>query len=845
MILKKTSLNISIRFKYILYILFAFILFLSGFSFQRFGVAGDIIFPYFKKKNRDLSNLFTPYHGKTLKIDIPFKDKKKLEEERNNALITNYTQSFSYVSCELIEDGKKIPSKIRLKGDGIEHLKGDKPSYRIKCKGENTIWGLKKFSIHHPARRNFINEWLFHKALKKEDFIGLRYFFAKIIINGEDLGIYAIEEHFDTQLLENNKRRDGLIIRFDEKWIWESNNDFLTFPVDKEYRSGYGDSNALQVTSFNMAKLSKDSIKIQYLIDAKNLIEKLRNEEIAISEAFDKFKLAKYFALVDLFGAFHTTLINNIRFYYNPLTMKLEPIGFDANIEDFDSYFLTFMFQSEKRHFDYLNFFKDKSFYKAYLMELNDYANSNFIENLLESFNNQIIETEKIINYEWPLKKFNSQSFYNRREYIKTILNPSRILESNLFKIEKDKIIVEINNFQKLPITNFKLIVNNSINVNPIENTIINGRLKNELINQKLLEFLIPNQLDVSFDKKNIKLFINFNILGIDKTYKYKVNTIFEKLLPADSFTLKDLSTAHFLIVDNDTKTITFKKEKITLKSDLGFPKNYRIIIRDSTMIDFLNSSRLYSQSPLICKGTEKNPITFTSSDSSSNGLLIYNTESESEFDYCSFSNFKSSKSSRKTGALTTYESKIKIKNSRFYDNETEDAFNGIRSEVEFNNLVFVNCHSDAIDLDFCIGTIKKSEFLNVGNDAIDFSGCYFNIEDINILNVQDKAISIGEESQIIGSNITISNSNIGIAAKDKSIAEFNLINLNNLKIGYSVYKKKPEFGPAFLVINNSNNVNLNKLFFLEKNSKLTINNEKINDYTDEVSLLLQNKFSN
>ena len=843
MILKKTSFTISIRLKYILYIFFALILFISGFSFQRFGVYGDILVPYFKKEARSLSNLFTPYHGKTLNIDISFNDKKKLEQERNNALINNYTQSFSYVSCELIEEGKKISAKIRFKGDLIEHLTGEKPSYRIKCQGENTIWGFKKFSIQHPARRNFINEWLFHKVLKREKMIGLRYFFAKIIINGEDLGIYAIEEHFDAQLLENNKRKDGLIIRFDEKWMWNSKYDFSTYPVKQEYTSGYGDFNALPITSFNMAKLTKDSIKIQYLLDAKNLIEKLRNEQISISEVFDKSKLAKYFALVDLFGAFHTTLINNIRLYYNPLTMKLEPIGFDAGI-DFNNYFLTFMIRGQNKHFDYLNFFEDKSFYKAYLMELSEYSNSNFLETVLETLKDEMSYNEAIINYEWPLKKFNSQSLYNRREYIKEILHPNRVLESNLVKFEKDRVVIEINNFQKLPITNFRLIVNDSIYLDLKENIILDGRLKYELINQKDLEFFITDQLEIPFGKENIKLEVSFNILGIRKPFQYKVNTIFEEFFPTDIITAQNLFTTKFLIIDENTKTIIFKRGKIELNDDLIFPENYRIIIQDSTEIDFLNSSQFYTQSPLICKGTEKNPIIFTSSDSSSSGLLIYNVESKSEFDYCLFSNFKSSKSSRKTGALTAYESIIKIKNSRFYNNKTEDAFNGIRSKVELNNLFFVNCYSDAIDLDFCTGKITESEFLNIGNDAIDFSGSDFNIEHINILDAQDKAISIGEESDVFGSNIRISNSNIGIAVKDKSIAEFHSIQLKNLKIGYSVYQKKPEFGPARLLINNSSNSDLKDLFLLEKNSKLRINNSKIEDYTDNVSILLQNKFS-
>ena len=55
-----------------------------------------------------------------------------------------------------------------MKGDWIDHLIGDKWSFRIKLKGDKTIQGMKKFSIHHPITRGFINEWVYQKTNKKE-----------------------------------------------------------------------------------------------------------------------------------------------------------------------------------------------------------------------------------------------------------------------------------------------------------------------------------------------------------------------------------------------------------------------------------------------------------------------------------------------------------------------------------------------------------------------------------------------------------------------------------------------------------------------------------------------------
>ena len=46
---------------------------------------------------------------------------------------------------------------------------------------------------------------------------------------------------------------------------------------------------------------------------------------------FDVVLMGRFLALVDVWGGGHA-LSHNTRFYYNPITARLEPVGFDANI---------------------------------------------------------------------------------------------------------------------------------------------------------------------------------------------------------------------------------------------------------------------------------------------------------------------------------------------------------------------------------------------------------------------------------------------------------------------------------------------------------------------------------
>ena len=61
---------------------------------------------------------------------------------------------------------------------------------------------------------------------------------------------------------------------------------------------------------------------------------------------FDMEEWAKYFALSDVFGSYHGTIIKSVKFYYNPVIGKFQPILFDAHkgAGSFDSLFFLILF---------------------------------------------------------------------------------------------------------------------------------------------------------------------------------------------------------------------------------------------------------------------------------------------------------------------------------------------------------------------------------------------------------------------------------------------------------------------------------------------------------------------
>ena len=105
-------------------------------------------------------------------------------------------------------------------------------------------------------------------------------------------------------------------------------------------------------------------------------------------------------------------------------------------------------------------------------------------------------------------------------------------------------------------------------------------------------------------------------------------------------------------------------------------------------------------------------------------------------------------------------------------------------------------------------------------------------MRDIFIKDIGDKGISGGEMSFLEGKNIKIVNSNIALASKDKTLLQLKDININKVNIGFAVFKKKEEYGPAKISVKNLNKNLIKNFYLLEENSSLDIDNEKFNPNT-------------
>ena len=191
------------------------------------------------------------------------------------------------------------------------------------------------------------------------------------------------------------------------------------------------------------------------------------------------------------------------------------------------------------------------------------------------------------------------------------------------------------------------------------------------------------------------------------------------------------------------------------------------------------------------------------------------------------------------TGAVTFFESPVHLSHCSFDGNRGgDDYLNILNTDFIIENSNFSNTSFDALDVDYSNGYIINTSFENIGNDALDISGSIIDFQKNYINIVGDKALSIGENSELTGNNISINNATIAIASKDLSRVEMSDIRILNSDIGLAAYQKKSEYGPATIVIDNLFIDQVKKYYILEEKSKMIINKIEMRDTKGNVSNL-------
>ena len=775
-------------------------------------------------------------------IDINHINFQKIIAKRESAFENTLLVSSSedYVPARITHDNNTIEVKLRLKGDVSDHYRGEKWSYRIKVKGDETLFGMKIFSIQHPRTRGYIDEWIFHQALKREGIMHIRYKFVDVILNGKKLGIYALEEHFDKRLIEHNNQKEGPILKFSEELIW---NNYIHYG---EFSKSYYTYMINQIETFQTNKINKNPLlKIQSL-KAISLFEAYRKGELKISEVFDIDKFSKFLAISTLFGANHGLSQRNTRFYYNPITSKIEPIGYDAG----SSSPLSFEFIISEPYIRAIT--KDYVLFEEYVKHLKKMSDTSYIDSFRYDIKEDLDRNLSIIYSEFPWETGFPEVLYENQQTLRKVLNPVKGIHAFQKTISDKYIDIELGNVQPIPIEIVDVVYKGDTFFKPDQRVMIPGHISQgdtlftldkrliigghvyvEPVHFRSVRFYFPEGFSL-LDTTDTDFQVTYKLLGVDSLRQEMIlpRPYTNKEFVHNDF-IKEKSNIHdceFLVVDQEKNIIRFKTGKWSLSKNLIIPKGYKIFAYPGLELNLINSAKILSFSPLNFIGDKDNHIYIHSADSSGQGIVIMQVDQPTTFEYVDFTNLSNPVQSgwELSGAITFYESPVNISYCSFNNNRAEDSINIIRSIFQIDNTVFNSSFSDAFDADFSQGDITDSFFINSGNDAMDFSGSIVNIRNVNINGSGDKGISAGEQSLLMVDSITIKRTNIALASKDLSEIKIDNSNIFESKIGFAVFEKKSEFGSASILANNIIINSTDSLYMVEEGSFMMVDGKNI-----------------
>jgi hypothetical protein len=297
----------------------------------------------------------------------------------------------SWVNGKMKIDSNNYRIKLRLKGDWTDHLQGNKWSFRIKILDEKKWNNQSTFSIQAPKTRSFSNEWLVHQMMEKEQILTTNYQFQPVSLNGTSLGIYAIEEHFTDYYLEC-RNLEGFIFKFSDDVLWKTRKKSHLF--NNEY---YANKFFLISKTKTHTKKNKKLNPEEYK-EAYQAIEDFKN--LSAIDYVDKDQFAKFFALCELTGAYHSLVWHNVKLFYNSKSKKLEPISYDCYTDngamkyDPDTIFgidvRSEVIYKDKAAGLFRVLLNDSTLYSKYLQYLNNYSKSKIVSKTILSYQSEL-----------------------------------------------------------------------------------------------------------------------------------------------------------------------------------------------------------------------------------------------------------------------------------------------------------------------------------------------------------------------------------------------------------------------------------------------------------------------
>lgn len=625
-----------------------------------------------------------------------------------------------YVPGKMTSNGEAFKVKVRIKGKMADHVEGDKWSFRVVARKDKGFKGMQRFSLQHPGTRNYLCDWFYHRLMRGEGIAALRYGFLRLKFNGQDLGIYAYEEHFGPELLANNGRAKGPIFRFDPGLFWEHRLNMLE---KVRYNEPFAAYQAAAVDAFGTNDLAKDSVQRLYFEEAVGRMDAFRRGQLKASEVFDADKIARRHAILDLVGGHHSMDWSDVKFYYDPLLKRVEPVAY----ESFSAFpirtlagsnrYTGSIRQSQDLHDAYFN---DPEVFAAYVHHLERVSEPAFLDSAFKVLAPALDSASALIYREFPYKELNREVYRTNQRLIRKMLDVPKGFHAYA-PPASDTLRITIIPIEGLPIEVHGAVGIGGAILPPTERTIVPCRSPGSM--GKAMDIRIP--LDETWQKAPATtITLQYSVLGASRRktlevfpYAYRDGLAIPAFAPPPGY---DVHREAMLLVDDSSRTIRIKPGAHVITQSVFIPAGYTVFASSPLQVDLKAGARIISRSPMQWVGMDEAAITVRSSDASGAGLVLLTTGGSSLFRHVRIEDL--GPAAVGSPAVLVQEADVTWENCDLGGGLTRDLLNVVRSTCKVKACTFTG-GMDQLALLYAESALEQLDMRGAADDAVAVKG--------------------------------------------------------------------------------------------------------------------------
>lgn len=775
-----------------------------------------------------------------LSLHLKFEDLQRLGHKRKEALARGllFASSDDFVPARAMFEGEEHRVSVRLKGDLVDHLHDeDSWSLRVRVKNGGTLSGMGAFSLHRPAMRMGAAEWFVAEVLRSEGILAPRYDFVRVELDGRPLGVYAREEHFTRHLVEHQGRREGPIVRFNESAYWAelalqvpaADLAALDDVADDRLRSASADWQAALIDGFGEGKARRDPAAWARWVDAVQALQGFRDGLLPPDQVFDLPRVARFIALAEVLNGYHGLMWHNVRFYADPVTGRLEPIGFDAEAEtDALAQPLVARLDNERSGTPpwIRTLIADEAFEELWMAELNRLVEPGVLEGWLERHGPQLDSIEATLG----ATTVHREAMLRRRDLVRSLIRPAFAAVAHR---TVDPSVLAVASVGYVPLRIVRAGCAEA--ERPVAPQRLGGRPR----------YARLDYVDVALAEPlgDCDAAVIVELLGRAEGRRVPVHAWAPAGAEIAAEAQRRSPAAHKLppFVRSLAGAFEVAEGQWRVDEDMIVPAGSELRIAPGAVLDLVDGASILSYSPVSLRGTRDVPIGLTSSDASGGGLTVISDQrSTLEHVVIEDQGAPDGPGPGMTGATTFYGGAVTMRAVTFEGARAEDALNLVRTTYDLSDVRFAGSAGDSLDIDFGDGRLAELRFERCGNDCLDVSGTELQLDGVTVAGAADKGISVGEGSRVQASGVRISGAHIGVAVKDLSELRVVGLSIAEGRYGVAAYQKKPEFGPGLLEASHVSLGSVETAHLVEEGSRVMLDGQMIAGTGARVAAMLE-----